>query len=112
MFIIFAQALMDDLNSRENWNIQDWMYYAQHTDESAKERLTIVGLIFLIIVIKVSPLRKSVSLEKDYPVVMYILRTFKYLVQACAKGGGRFWQIRRHRRHRRLAALLRAPPDI
>ena len=47
MLIIFAQALMDDLNSRENWNIQDWMYYAQHTDKSAESRLTIVALIFL-----------------------------------------------------------------
>ena len=32
--------------------------------------------------------------------------------QACAKGGGRFWQIRRRRRQRRRAALLRAPPQI
>ena len=75
MLIIFAQALMDDLNSRENWNIQDWMYYAQHTDESAQKRLTIVVFIFLISVSEVSHYfksRKSVSLEKDYPVVMYI----------------------------------------
>ena len=77
MLIIFAQALMDDLNSRENWNIQDWMYYAQHTDKSAQSRLTIVvfcsPLIFKIhskkrhrkVVVFVSAISLNFCLIKD-----------------------------------------------
>ena len=83
MLIIFAQALMDDLNSRENWNIQDWMYYAQHTDKSAESRLTIVALIFLNLDVfsHYFKSRKSVSPGKDIDFCdTYIVRTFKYLV--------------------------------
>ena len=47
MIIIFVRAFMEDLNSRKNWNIQDWMYLARPTDNS-DELFVIVVISFLL----------------------------------------------------------------
>ena len=50
MLIIVVQALMDDQNSRRNWNIQDWMYYARPIDESNQCTVQWLLIVFILLI--------------------------------------------------------------